>query len=180
MVPLPVQGKIYKSPFAGFRVQTRSEAVHYHPNTGVEINRTKPLTAEFGLFGEELMQELPDGTYHVSANISGGYFDSAQAAESLGWSDEEHESVLADLERWSVRWPEALQLVSKQPADLPWAKYNETHHNQIPTLAEATGLVAEALAYERENKNRESVVSKLEELQNAAPEPVSEESLTAA
>lgn len=173
---MSVQGKIFKSPFAGFRAQVRSEAVMYHPNTGVEINRVKPLTAEFGIFGEEFDFELEDGTTHKSANIMGGYFDSAEAAERLGWSDDEHDSVVSELERWSIRWPEAVQVISKAAAALPWPTYDATDAAKVAELAEALGFIAEALAYEPENKNRKTVVAKLEEaLARQAATPAAEE-----
>lgn len=174
------KGKLFKSPFSGFRAQVRSEAIIYHPNTGVEINRVPALTAEFGIFGEEFDQTLPDGSTHRSASITGGFFDSAEAAERLGWTPDEHDSVVAELERWSTRWPEAVQVFSKQPAGKPWPTFDDAHHNQISVLAEQLGLVAEALAYEVENENRESVVSKLQEIVEKQSSEAVPEELTAA
>lgn len=49
----------------------------------------------------------------------------------------------------------------------PWPNYDATHHNQIPVMAEATGLVNEALMYEQRGRPggpREGVVKKLEAL----------------
>ena len=55
-------------------------------------------------------------------------------------------------------------------AGKPWASYDDTHHFKIPTLAAELGLVDEALAYERANKNRGSVIAGLEEKQGVAPQ----------
>ena len=179
---MPIKGEIFKSPFAGFRLQTRSEAIHIHPGTGVETHRTPALTAEFGIFGPEIDQPLADGTSHKSAVIMGGYFDSAEAAERLGWTEDEHDSVVADLKRWCNKWPEAVQLFSKPAASLPWPTYDAVDAAQIPVLAETLGLLAETIAYESENKNRKTVLAKLNESieKQAAAEPVNEESLTVA
>lgn len=63
----------------------------------------------------------------------------------------------------------------------PWHTYDSTHHSKIATIAEELRCVAEALAYERANKNRPSVVSALEErvgttepAQTQAAEPAEE------
>lgn len=184
---MAVKGKVYKSKFKGFRLQTRSEAVVYHPATGVEINRVPALTAEFGVFGDEIDipidPEHPEDGTHRGAVITGGYFDTADAAERLGWTDEEHETIINDLDRWCTKWPEAVQLVTRVPAGKPWPTYDDVKADQIAVLAETLGLVVEALAYEQENKARKTVVGALEELLAAREvpvEPVAEESLTAA
>lgn len=44
----------------------------------------------------------------------------------------------------------------------PWPTYDSTHHNSIVGLAETTGTAVEALAYERANKARPSVIADLE------------------
>lgn len=171
---MAVKGKVYKSPYAGFRLQTRSEAKIYHPATGVEIQSIPALVSEFGIFGEEFDQELPDGTVHRSASITGGFFDTEEAAERLGWTDEEHETVVADLDRWCQKWPEAVQLVSKVAAGLPWPTYDTIKAEDIAVFAETLGLLVEAIAYESENKNRKTVLSKLNdalEKQAAVPAP---------
>jgi hypothetical protein len=60
----------------------------------------------------------------------------------------------------------------------PWPTYEETHHKQIPVLAEQLGLVNEALAYERaREKPRAEVTERLEGLLQGK---VEEETLTAA
>lgn len=171
---------VFKSKYALLRVNVRSELTDYHPVTGVEIGKKKAIVAEFGTAGDEYTAEDPmTGKMEKWADISGHYWDSKIAQEQNGWTDAERETAEAVVLNWCNRWPEAVQLWSAPKAEKPWPKYDETHHNQIPTLAETLGLVAEALAYEQENKNRESVTSKLTELLNATPDAAAEE-LTAA
>jgi hypothetical protein len=53
-------------------------------------------------------------------------------------------------------------VVEEVKAAKPWPSYDDMHHNKVASLATELGLVAEALAYEQENKNRASVVEQLE------------------
>lgn len=68
----------------------------------------------------------------------------------------------------------------------PWPTYDDTHHNQVPIVAQATGMVREALVYEERGRPggpRESVVKKLSELLEASDKgdpTVSEDELAAA
>lgn len=52
--------------------------------------------------------------------------------------------------------------IEEVKAAKPWPAYDDTHHNEVASLAAKLGLVAEALAYEQENKQRASVIEKLE------------------
>lgn len=175
------KGKTYRSKYAAFRAHVRPEAIHYHPTTGVELSRTKALVAEFAKHGAEFEYEDGDGNLQKAPDIRGHFFNTAAAQAEFKWSDEERESVEAVLDNWCERWPEAVWQVSAAKADKPWPKYDETHHKSIPALADQLGLVAEALQYEQENKNRGEVVEKLTEILNAASEAAAtEESLTAA
>lgn len=82
------------------------------------------------------------------------------------WGAGELESVERQLER-QLRDPsfrDAWVHEMPKPAK-PWPTYDETHHNQIPTIAQATGQVESALTYEtRGREPRESVVKKLQAL----------------
>lgn len=52
----------------------------------------------------------------------------------------------------------------------PWPTYDDTHHAQVASVAEAVGLVAPALHYEQHGRPggpRPTVVEKLQALQNA-------------
>lgn len=176
-----MKGKTYRSKFAAFVKNVRPEAQIVHPSTGVVINKVPALRAEFGEHGAEYEYTDPDGITQKASDIRGYFFHSGQAQERHGWTDEERETVEASLDALCQRWPEAVWVHSAPHAEKPWASYDETHHKQIPALAQATGSVVAALAYEQENKNRAEVVEKLTELLDTAVDADEAESeLTAA
>lgn len=150
--------------------------------TGEIISETPALVAEFAVHGGEYDFINSDGFADRAADIRLGYFDLDSQAEQKGWGPDEKEIVARHMIRMAEKRPGGdFTLWSKAPAQKPWPKYDETHHNQVAVLADQLGLVGEALAYEQENAKRPSVVAKLNELLNAAQiEAASEESLTAA
>lgn len=167
----------FTSPFTLFDVLVLKEQIKRHPVTGDVIEVVPAVRATFGSPSAEYTYIDPDtGRTERGADITGGTFDTIVYQQETGCSDEVREAIERRLIRQSTMWPESCQLVSKPAAPKPWPKYDETHHNQVATLAETLGLVGEALAYEVENKNRETVVAKLTELQNAqqAAEPAEE------
>ena len=100
-----------------------------------------------------------------------GVYDTDVEQERNGWDDETREKV----EKWMLAKANhgldfALFAEARIPVGAPWASYDATHHLQIPKVAVALGLVELTLAYERENKNRESIVEKLESLLVAGEE----------
>lgn len=156
---------LYTSHYADLQVLCRPESIHYHPATGVEISRTKALVANFGSHGGEF-EALDPLTQQPErhALIFGHYFDSEAAAERLEWTPEERESVEAVLDKLARDQPYLLQKVdlSRPPLPAPWPTYDQTAEKEIVQFAVTLGLVAEALAYERENENRESITKALE------------------
>lgn len=174
------KGKTYRSKFAGFNGGVRPESKHVHPATGLVVSTTKRLGFDFAKHGPEYDYTDAEGRVQKASDIRGHFFNTGSAQEEFGWTDDEREAVEQALDRWCQRWPEAVWEVSAAKAGKPWPKYDETHHNQIPVLAEQLGFVAEALQYEVENKNRSGVVEKLNEILAAAAEAaVVEDSLTA-
>ncbi len=153
----------------------------YTPDgAGIVRDEIPALWAEFGVYGGEYTYIDPDTERtEVGTDFRGGWFDLDAQADVKGWGPAEKEIVARHMLRLLEKNPGWAQfsLHSKAPAAKPWPTYDETHHNQIPTFAEGVGLVNEALAYERENKARDSVIQKLEELLERAS--VAEE-LTAA
>jgi len=114
----------------------------------------------------------------VSARIS--VFDTVVEQERQGWTDEMREKV----EQFMLAKPNYGQDFTQVEkvaveAGKPWASYDETHHFKIPGLAAELGLLDEALEYERANKNRESVVSGLEEKLHIPADAVSGEVVAA-
>jgi hypothetical protein len=163
---------LYESKYTDLTVLVRSESVQYHSATGVEIGRVKPLTAEFGFHGGERMVVNPiTNELEPHALIYGRYYDTEEAKERLGWTDDEHEAVVYTLDKLCREQPFLIARVEHEiPAIVkPWPTYDETHWKTIPVLAEQLGLLDTTLAYERENKNREAIVSVLEEKLSSEP-----------
>jgi hypothetical protein len=156
---------LYKSAYAAFQVLVRPRIPHIHPVTGVQVGSTKELTAEFGTHGGEMTITDPlTGHLETHALIHGHYFDSVEAAERLGWSPEELETVDATLDELCAKQPYLIAKVEHEAvtASLPWPTYDDTPWREVARFAITLGLAAEALAYERENKNRPKVVEELE------------------
>jgi hypothetical protein len=158
---------LFKSAYADFQVLVRSEAITYHPATGVEINRIPPLTANFGQHRGEY--ETPDwitGGTHEGVVIMGHFFDSEAAQEQGGWTDEERESVEQAILKLSREQPYLVApvVIEIPAATKPWPSYDEQTAKEIVAVAAGTGLVDEALAYERENKSRSTLLIELEQI----------------
>lgn len=170
-------GKVYRSKASAYQVLIRPERRKWNDAGDVLIDTIPPLTAEFAKHGAEYTVVGPDGEDYRAADIRGHYFDSASAAEENGWSQDEHDLVVNALDKICQQRPEEVWIHTVAPAAKPWKTYDETHHKQIPGLAEQLGLVAEALVYEQQNKQRVEVVERLTELVNAVQ---AEEELTAA
>lgn len=143
-----------------------------HPTTGDVIGHQKELMAEFGecepefvvrdINGDPLVDPGTGVAVGSTANIRGHYFDSRQQQEQKGWTDEEHDRVVAQVQRqaklhpgllWPIESPRA-QEPFPGAAGLGWDKYVE--------IAVTLGVPGEALAYEKENANRSTVIKKLE------------------
>jgi hypothetical protein len=156
---------LYESNYADLQVLVRSEVVQYHPATGVEINRIPALTANFGTHGGEYLANDPlTGQPERHAIIHGRFFDTEEAKERIGWSDDEHDSVVYVLDKLCREQPFLIARVEQPEAEIvkPWPTYDETHWKTVPVLAAQLGLTEVALAYERANKNRDAVVTALE------------------
>lgn len=156
----------------------------------------RALWAEFGIYGPEVQRtkadevtgeveavnDMFDGTPLFSADIRGGWFDLDAQAEQKGWDDREKELVAEHMLKKLRDADCQFALVERGPVvyAAPWPTYDATHHNQIPTLAASLGFAQAALAYELQNKNRETVVAKLRELVAEPAVAVDDESLVAA
>lgn len=168
----------FQSKAAAYQVLVRPEVKRYSPDGMVVIDTIRPLTAEFGKWGAEYKFTNPmTGATDTTADIRGHFFDSVVAQEEEDWTDEEREVVEKVLLNLCNKVPEYVWVYSEPEVPAPWPTYDDTHHKQIPTLAETLGLVSEALLYEQKHKNRPEVTKLLEEaLQRATVE----EELTAA
>lgn len=93
-----------------------------------------------------------------------GVYDTVEEQARQGWDDETVKKVEAFMlakPNYGLDFTRVEKIVAE--AGKPWPSYDETHHFKIPALAAELGLLSEALAWEQANKNRDSVVSALEE-----------------
>lgn len=173
---------LYRSPHKGFIQNVHKGTPERHPTTADIIGWKIPrLVADFGSLGGEQTIVNPETGGHVQvADIRGGFFDSQEAQERLGWQDEWREMVERKLDEVAASRPDYVQKVVPVhvPAPLPWATYNEQTAEEIIELAPRLRLIAESLRYERENEARSELVAALEGLTYANglpnPEPLSE------
>ena len=158
-------------PYTLLRVPVQAAEPIYAGASATVIGHSKEIVAEFGVAGPEVsrLDENGDqvndqytGEPLKAVSIVGGVLDLQAQAEQKGWTPEEVEMVRAKLDYACRTEPDKVRRRSKARAAAPWATYDTIHHKKIPVLAEQLGLVAEALSYEKENKNRDEVVSKLE------------------
>jgi hypothetical protein len=90
-----------------------------------------------------------------------GVWDSVARQEEHSLTDELREGAEQLLLNSSYYGIEFF-VVEEVKAARPWPSYDDAHHNKIASLAAELGLVAEALAYEQENKQRPTVIEQLE------------------
>ncbi len=148
---------------------------------GTKIDEVPEMLAEFGVHGGEYSYKNPDGVQDVAAVINGHFFDLDATAQEKDWSDEDRAFAAKRLLWVCDKYPGDVWLHSAAAAPLPWATYDSTHHSKIVATAEAVGAVSEALAYEKQNKQRPSVVKDLEALlATPASEPEVDDSLLSA
>lgn len=170
-------GKIYGSKASAYQVLVRPRKDIWNHDGSVLMDTRDPLTAEFAFHGGEFAFHNPlTGAQDVGADIRGHYFDSAQQAEEKGWTQEEHDLVINALDRKCKSEPEYVWEVTLAKAEKPWPTYDEMHFSKIVDTATSLGLVAQTIAYEEQNKARESVLEKLRE---AVPQETAEEIVAA-
>lgn len=100
-----------------------------------------------------------------------GVFDTTEQ----GWDEETREKAEAWMLAKQNYGKDFVQVVPVvREVAKPWPSYNNTHHFKVAELAAELGLVPEALAYERANKNRAGVVEKLEEKLAISPKAAEE------
>lgn len=102
-----------------------------------------------------------------------GVWDSYKFQEEYGLTDEERVEAEQKLLH-DPNYGSAYVLVEEIEAPKPWPTYDETHHNKIPLLAEELGCIDAVLAYERERKNRASVLAAVEARLPKAEQPAGE------
>jgi hypothetical protein len=155
---------LFRSQFNAFRQKIRSPWTTHHPVTGVPLENHPGIYAEFGILGaEETIVNPETGEVTTSADIRGGFFDSDEAAERLGWDADLKATAEAVLRREAQKTPFMLEEVLPVPvaAEKPWPTYDEFEPEIVVRLAPELRLVPETVAYERENLNRVDVLAPL-------------------
>lgn len=159
---------LFRSRYAAYQVLVRSERKIWDATGSVIIDTVPPLTAEFAKHLGEFDWQDTDGSTRRGADIRGHFFDLDSSAEENGWSDTDKELVRTTLLRLCQQAPGDIWVHESPRATAPWPTYDTTHHNKIPVLAEELGLLDEAISYESQQKNRESVIAALEERKRTA------------
>lgn len=170
---------IYTSPHTLLRVKVRSALIRRHPTTGDVIETVPGVYAEFGIAGaEQAFHNQLTGEMDTSADIRGGVYDLDAIGEDKiergEWTQEIVDMVRRRLDQLAADRPQMLQRVDfvTAPAPAPWPTYdNLADEEQIVGLARDLGLVSATISYERENKDRSSLVAALESALASHPDP---------
>lgn len=176
------KGKQYGTKASAFYTIVQAADPIRHPRTGDIIGYQKELIAEAAVHGKEVNVTGPDGSTLKVGDVRGHFIDTAAQAEAKGWTDEERERVEARLDFWCEQQPGQIWHLEEAKVPAPWPTYDEMHGNAIAPFAKQAGMVAEALAYERQRENpRQGTIATLEEMLAAErQDALDEAALTAA
>lgn len=170
-LPSP-SGLVFESVAAAYQLYVRDPIPRY--DHGILLDKGNTLVLEFGEMDAPPIHD--DDTGEDTYAIRGHFAHTLEQGKAKGWSDEERaivEKKAIVTQNASDHW-----LRTRAPAGKPWPSYDETQAGKVPEIAEATGTVAGALAYERENQKRPTVVGALKKLEDPQEEqeiPVEEE-----
>lgn len=132
-------------------------------------------------YAREAVQRLPGFLVGVGRDEDPfsrmGWWDSVHAQHENGWTDAERER--AEQALLASGDPNVL-LVERPRLVPPWPSYDGMHHAKVAAFAVEAGCVEQALAYEQENKQRDSVVEALTKAARTGEQPVAEEELVTA
>lgn len=147
---------------------------------GISVVTLPGLTASFGRDGrtdEDVQFGLTRFTFtglpefrgseeEIPADYRISVFDTDWMIEHYGWSEEDAEEAIKVLRASEGHGVEFLEMVP-EPTAIPWPTYNDLDSpEEIAQIALATGTVAQAIAYELENRNAAPVVNALEAVLN--------------
>jgi hypothetical protein len=166
---------MWKSRHAGLNVKVRSALEQRHPVTGDIISTRPAVRAEFGFAtGVQRVQNPMTGQFENLEGFQGGFFDLDTMAEQLGWDDDIKAMVERRLDELCVQMPNSIQSVDFviPPAERPWPTYDDEDDGQkLYDQAVPLGLAGKTLAYERENRQRQSLIEALEAYLEGHQEP---------
>lgn len=152
---------IFESPHKGLMVHIRDAQMGTDPS-GYRYEKKRALYADF--LDTSSIGSFTDEDGNTYDTVRGGCFDTDEAADRLGWDEEEKEYAEAFMLRLASRPSEPLTLWQPPVPDCPIPEhvYEGLHPNRVLALASETGQVEQFLAWERHTQNRPEVVAGLE------------------
>ena len=164
-------GLMFQSQAVAYQLIVRPRRPIY--DSGVLIGEERELVAEFGDMDAPAIHDPDTGENYYA--IRGHFIQTLEQGRKKEWSDEER--ALVEKKLLASQQPGLHWLYSAPPAEKPWPTYDQMEWRKIPPAAAQLGLAQEALAYERENENREAVVEALETALAEQPErkPIEQE-----
>jgi len=143
------------------KVATRDGIMAQFEQSGLTAHEREQVRAKFTFLGQ---YEGEDPMRRVSI------YDTDQAARFNDWDAETKAEIEQNLLEGQNEWYFVLEDLR---ATKPWPTYDKQTPKQIIETAAVIGADLEAvIAYERENKNRPTLVSELETLMVQEPEPL--------
>lgn len=181
----------YGSKASAFQAIIQGPEPEYLPGTATQVGVKKTIVAEFaeqgGEFdvldanGDALIDPGTGRPVGKTANIRGHYFDSRMQQEAKGWTDAEHDRVVARLEFLCTTQPGQVWRLEAPRFGEPLPGWDGLSAARKLALAGELGVVGEALNYERQEAADLELVGRLEKkLAVQAAEAEAEDALTAA
>ena len=157
---------LYISPFKNFRQKVTEGIPERHPVTADIIGwKVQPLAANFGRLGDEQAVFNPlTGEMVMVADITTGVYDTEVAQATNHWTDDERMMVERKLDEVAEKIPAYVRKLTPVhvAAPPPWQTFDSTAPTRVTAIATELDLIPEALRYERENLDRDTVVAELE------------------
>jgi len=186
---MTIEHKRYGSKPTAFRVDAQGADPILHPATGAVVGTKTPLVAEFAIFGPEFIPRDENGeplatdqygNPYMSADIRGNFWDSEVAQRENGWTDEETQAVIDQVEYFCQRQPDLVWRLEAPVLTAPWPTFDSQDDKNVVMFAIEGGLVPAALAYAVQ-QDRPKVVKELQAyLSEQHAEDQAEQALTAA
>jgi hypothetical protein len=165
---------LFESKAVAHKHLVRNESYVRHPVTGDVLETIPAIWCDFGTLGQEYTWTNPEtGEQMQGADIRGGSYDTEIEAQQNGWDSDIREMVERSLLKLCEREPQRMWVVERETprAAKPWPTYDEMDADQIVSMAQALGLVAESVQYERENEERPFIIQTLEGAEETPEEP---------
>jgi len=159
----------FYSPNANLQIICSKTLNKRHPVTGDIVETIPAIWANFGKLGPERESDDGFGGVVQGAEIYGHYYDTDIEAERNGWDADTKAMVERQILKICKSQPDRCQLLEDVivQAPLPWPTFDAMEAEDAVAMAKVLGLTVEALAYERENRQRPYVIQGLQE----TPEP---------